>query len=56
MLRFGPAVVSGLKAADAIVTGSEYSLGDIQRFTTGRGLARKALEYLLVERSRRRAV
>jgi flavin-dependent dehydrogenase len=52
----GPAVASGLKAADAIVTGSEYSLGDIQRFTTGRGLARKALEYMLVERSRRRAV
>ena len=39
----GPAVRSGLLAADAIVTGAEYSLAGLSQFT-GRGMASQILE------------
>jgi len=39
----GPAIRSGLRAAEAIVTGGEYSLEEI-RALTGSGLASRILE------------
>jgi flavin-dependent dehydrogenase len=39
----GPAVKSGLRAADAIVTGSEYSLDDLSRYS-GHNFVSKVLE------------
>ena len=39
----GPAVRSGLLAANAIITGAEYSLAGLSQFT-GRGLASQILE------------
>jgi flavin-dependent dehydrogenase len=39
----GPAIGSGLLAADSIITGAEYSLAGLSQFT-GKGLASKILE------------
>ena len=39
----GPAIKSGLLAAQSIMTGSDYSLAGLQQFT-GSGLASKTLE------------
>lgn len=46
----GPAVKSGLLAANSIVTGGEYSLADIGRFS-GHGLASRILERKFVGES-----
>lgn len=40
----GPAVKSGLLAADAVIGGAEYSVAELSRFT-GRGLASRILEH-----------
>jgi len=50
----GPAVRSGLMAADAIVTGAEYSLATIARYTSDRSLVYRSLEFMFVERERKR--
>ena len=47
----GPAVRSGLLAADAIVTGAEYSLAGLSQLT-GRGLASQLLERKFVDAHR----
>jgi flavin-dependent dehydrogenase len=46
----GPAVESGLLAADAIVNGSEYSLDDVTRYS-GTGIVSKVLEQLFIGRN-----
>lgn len=49
----GPAVKSGLLAAQAITTGTDYSLAGISKFS-GRGLASRILERQFVSRQRAR--
>ncbi|MDH3510112.1 MAG: NAD(P)/FAD-dependent oxidoreductase [Gammaproteobacteria bacterium] len=46
----GPAVESGLLAADAIVNGSDYSLDGVTRYS-GTGIVSKVLEQLFIGRS-----
>jgi menaquinone-9 beta-reductase len=46
----GPAVRSGQRAADAIIKGKDYDLGDVSAYSCPPGLARRALEYLFVTR------
>jgi flavin-dependent dehydrogenase len=46
----GPAIQSGLRAADAIALGREYTLTDVPRYSAGNRLARKLLEYALIQR------
>ncbi|MDX1432646.1 MAG: NAD(P)/FAD-dependent oxidoreductase [Gammaproteobacteria bacterium] len=50
----GPAVRSGHRAADAILTGSSYTLADIDAFSADRGWVRNLLEYMFVKRGARR--
>ncbi|MDA8362232.1 MAG: NAD(P)/FAD-dependent oxidoreductase [Gammaproteobacteria bacterium] len=50
----GPAVRSGLMAADAILTGADYSLAAIRRYTSDRGIVHRSLEFMFIERERRR--
>ncbi len=50
----GPAVRSGLMAADAILTGAEYSLAAIPRYTSDSRVVRRSLEFMFVGRERRR--
>ncbi|MDX1515181.1 MAG: NAD(P)/FAD-dependent oxidoreductase [Gammaproteobacteria bacterium] len=42
----GPAIRSGFRAADSILTGSEYSLDDIQAYSADRGWVRSFLEFM----------
>jgi menaquinone-9 beta-reductase len=49
----GPAIRSGLLAADAITTGSEYSVASIERFTIEQGWIHNLLEYFMVTRPAR---
>ena len=46
----GPAVRSGQRAAQAITTGSEYRLADLNAFSSEIALVRKFLEYMFVKR------
>ncbi|CRI66685.1 putative Geranylgeranyl reductase [Thiocapsa sp. KS1] len=41
----GPAIRSGILAADAIADGGEYSLDSVSRYSLGAGLPRRALAY-----------
>jgi flavin-dependent dehydrogenase len=41
----GPAVRSGLRAAEAIAKGSDYDLADVPRYSAGGGLISRALEW-----------
>ncbi len=50
----GPAVRSGLMAADAILNGAEYSLESIARYTSDRSLVYRPLEFMFIERERKR--
>ncbi|MDA8420905.1 MAG: NAD(P)/FAD-dependent oxidoreductase [Pseudomonadota bacterium] len=50
----GPAVRSGLMAADAILTGADYVLDTLPRFTSDNGLVRRGLEFMFIERERKR--
>ena len=50
----GPAVRSGLMAADAILSGTEYSLAAISRYTSDRSLVYRSLEFMFIERERKR--
>ena len=45
----GPAVESGLLAADSIVNGSDYALNDVTRYS-GKGIVSKVLEQLFIGR------
>jgi len=45
----GPAVESGLLAADSIVNGSDYALDDVTRYS-GKGIVSKVLEQLFIGR------
>ncbi len=45
----GPAVESGLHAANAIANGTDYSLNDVTRYS-GKGLASRVLEQLFIGR------
>ena len=45
----GPAVESGLNAANAIANGTDYSLNDVTRYS-GKGLVSKVLEQLFIGR------
>lgn len=47
----GPAVRSGLLAAEAISDGRDYELGSISAYSLSRGLQRLALEYMLLGRA-----
>ena len=49
----GPAVRSGHRAADAILTGAAYHLDDIEAFSADRGWVRNLLEYMFVKRRTR---
>ena len=46
----GPAVRSGLHAAEAIARGTTYELSDVQAYSLRSGLAKRALEYAIVTR------
>jgi flavin-dependent dehydrogenase len=46
----GPAVRSGLRAAEAIARGTPYELGDVRAYSLESGLAQRALEYAIVKR------
>ncbi|WP_373508647.1 NAD(P)/FAD-dependent oxidoreductase [Thiocapsa sp.] len=46
----GPAVRSGILAADAIADGGEYSLDSVSRYSLSAGLPRRALAFLLSRR------
>lgn len=46
----GPAIVSGQRAAKAIVTGGDYSLEGVSPFSAERGWVRSLLEYMFVKR------
>jgi flavin-dependent dehydrogenase len=46
----GPAVRSGILAADAIADGGEYSLDSVSRYSLSTGIPRRALEFLLARR------
>ncbi|HSO83035.1 NAD(P)/FAD-dependent oxidoreductase [Thiocapsa sp.] len=46
----GPAIRSGILAADAIAEGGEYSLDSVSRYSLGAGLSRRALVYGLSRR------
>ncbi|MHB8345894.1 MAG: NAD(P)/FAD-dependent oxidoreductase [Acidiferrobacterales bacterium] len=50
----GPAVRSGLMVADAILSGSEYSLAAISPYTSDRSLVHRPLEFMFIERERKR--
>ena len=50
----GPAILSGLRAADAIATGVPYTLDGIPRFSIAQPLFHKSLEYFFVAREQRR--
>jgi len=50
----GPAIFSGQRAADAIVTGMPYTLEGIPRFSINQPLFHKTLEYFFVAREQRR--
>lgn len=50
----GPAVRSGLLAADAILDGTTYSLRSVARYSVEQRLVRRALEYGFVSRGRLR--
>lgn len=50
----GPAVKSGLLAAESILSGTPYSLRDVGAYSTDPGLVRKLLEYMFVKRRSRR--
>jgi flavin-dependent dehydrogenase len=50
----GPAVRSGLRVADAIAGGADYDPSRIDAYSLPPGLARRALEYMLIERGPRR--
>jgi hypothetical protein len=50
----GPAILSGLRAADAIATGAPYTLDGIPRFSIAHPLFHKSLEYFFVAREQRR--
>lgn len=50
----GPAVRSGLMAADAILSGAEYSLAAISRYTSDRSLVYRSLEFMFIDRERKR--
>lgn len=50
----GPAILSGQRAADAIVSGQPYTLEGIGRFSIAQPLFHKGLEYFLVSREHRR--
>ncbi len=50
----GPAVRSGLMAAEAILTGADYSLKAIAPYTSDQGLVYKSLGFMFVERERKR--
>lgn len=43
----GPAVRSGILAADAIADGGDYSLDAVSRYSLSAGIARRALEFML---------
>ena len=49
----GPAVRSGRRAADAVLTGAEYRLEDLSGFSSGHRLVRNLLEYMFVRRKTR---
>ena len=51
----GPAVESGQRAAESIVTGREYQLEDLAAFSSDHRLVRWLLEYMFVKRKRKRA-
>lgn len=46
----GPAIRSGHRAADSIVSGAEYSLESIGAYSAERGMIRNFLEYMFVKR------
>jgi flavin-dependent dehydrogenase len=46
----GPAIRSGLLAAESIATGSEYSLQDLVPYSAENSLVRKVLEYTFIKR------
>jgi flavin-dependent dehydrogenase len=50
----GPAVRSGLHAADAIALGTNYALDDVGAYSLPSNLARRALEYAIVKRGQSR--
>jgi len=47
----GPAVRSGLAAAESIATGAPYSLAHVDRYSIGNGLIHRLLEYMFVKRA-----
>ena len=49
----GPAVRSGVRAAEAIANGGDYDPNGIAAYSLPPGLARRGLEYLLTSRGRR---
>ncbi|MGE3877376.1 MAG: NAD(P)/FAD-dependent oxidoreductase [Parvibaculaceae bacterium] len=50
----GPAVASGIRAADSIAIGRAYELSDVPRHSLPNMLAKKALEHFLVGRALKR--
>jgi flavin-dependent dehydrogenase len=50
----GPAVRSGIRAAESIATGAPFTLADIPAYSLGDGLMGQALEYAILRRTRAR--